>query len=325
MNDKVINNFKILQHIKKLNAMRKKLEAELISIAHRILQLKHKDDVRELHHEAQKLYEKLSVLLFVEENLGEVKPTIGLKEMEEKLEHAFDFDDKVVVAQLKEEELDEIIETKSKTKVKKIDPKIEDSAEAEVIKEKQNIAVKIQVEEPAHEIPKEELINESTPKTKPISIDDILNQVAPEPVFERVIEKKEDEIHEDVNRVIEKKIIESIHEESRANEVVTVADFMPEFKEITFEKVEEKTTTNLNDKISKSAGLSLNDRVAFEKNLFDGSTADLNRVISQIATFDSFEDAKNFIEEMVKPDYNDWIGKEEFETRFMEFVQSKFV
>ena len=56
--------------------MRKKLEAELISIAHRILKMKHKDDVRELHHETQKLYEKLSVLLFVEENFDEVKPTI---------------------------------------------------------------------------------------------------------------------------------------------------------------------------------------------------------------------------------------------------------
>jgi hypothetical protein len=307
--------------------MRKKLEAELISIAHRILQLKHKDDVRELHHEAQKLYEKLSVLLFVEENLGEVKPTIGLKEMEEKLEHAFDFDDKVVIAQLKEEELDEIIETKSKTKAKKIDPKIEDSIESEPKIEKQNIASKIQVEESAQEIPHEEVLNESAPEIKPISIDDILNQVAPEPVFERVVEKKEEEIHEDVNRIIEKKIIESIYEESSVNEVATATDFMPEFKEITFEKVEDKltTNTNLNDKISKSAGLTLNDRVAFEKNLFDGSTADLNRVISQVATFDSFEDAKNFIEEMVKPDYNDWIGKEEFETRFMEFVQSKFV
>jgi len=27
---------------------------------------------------------------------------------------------------------------------------------------------------------------------------------------------------------------------------------------------------------------------------------------------------------MVKPDYNEWEGKEEFASRFMEFVASKF-
>ncbi|WP_136666643.1 hypothetical protein [Flavobacterium sp. H122] len=304
--------------------MRKKLEAELISIAHRILQLKHKDDVRELHHEAQKLYEKLSVLLFVEENLGEIKPTIGLQEMEEKLEHAFDFDDKVVVAQLREEELDEIIETKSKAKAKKIDPKIEAPVEEEpAVEEKENTIVEEIAEEPVKEEIKEDVLVDTTSETKQISIDDLLNQVAPDPIFERVIDKNEEKIHEDVNKIIEKRIIENIKKEDAVNEEAS-SDLIPQFKEITFEKVEDKTATNLNDKISKSAGLTLNDRVAFEKNLFDGSTADLNRVISQIATFDTYEDAKNFIEEMVKPDYNDWAGKDEFASRFMEFVQSKF-
>src|SRR6218665_1286208 len=98
--------------------MRKKLEAELISIAHRILKIKNKEDVRELHHETQKLYEKLSVLLFVEENFDEVKPTIGIHEIEEKLERAFDFDEKIVVAELKEDDTVEI-----KTEIKE-EPKV---------------------------------------------------------------------------------------------------------------------------------------------------------------------------------------------------------
>ena len=45
--------------------MKKKLEADLISIAHRILQLKNKSDINQLYLETQKLYEKLSVLRFV--------------------------------------------------------------------------------------------------------------------------------------------------------------------------------------------------------------------------------------------------------------------
>ena len=70
--------------------MKKKLEAELISIAHRILKLKNKSELIQLHQESQKLYEKLSVLLFVEENFTGAQPTIGRSEAYEVLETAFD-------------------------------------------------------------------------------------------------------------------------------------------------------------------------------------------------------------------------------------------
>jgi outer membrane protein TolC len=63
--------------------MKKKLEADLISIAHRILKLKNKSELIQLHQETQKLYEKLSVLLFVENHFQEAKPTIGLAKIEE--------------------------------------------------------------------------------------------------------------------------------------------------------------------------------------------------------------------------------------------------
>ncbi|MBP9793376.1 MAG: hypothetical protein KBC56_05190 [Flavobacterium sp.] len=300
--------------------MKKKLEAELISIAHRILKLKNKEDVRELHHETQKLYEKLSVLLFVEENFDEVKPTIGLHDIEVKLEHAFDFDEKIVVAELKEEaEEIKIVEKEETKKEAKATEKIEPVVEA-IIKE-------TKMEEKLPEIPvaeakkEEPIIAIPTPDKKQISFDDILNAIQPEPIFERVsAAKKEEAIPAQISKIIEDKI-----EETPKETIELTTEFVPDFTEIAFEKAEEKPTANLNDKMTKNSGLTLNDRVAFEKNLFDGSTEDLNRVISQIATFDTFEDAKNFIDEMVKPDYNEWDGKEEFASRFMEFVESKFV
>lgn len=45
--------------------MQKKLESDLISLAHSILQLKNKDDVNVLHKKAFEVYEKLSVLKFI--------------------------------------------------------------------------------------------------------------------------------------------------------------------------------------------------------------------------------------------------------------------
>ena len=64
--------------------MKKRLEADLISIAHRILQLKNKSDINQLYLETQKLYEKLALLRFVDEHFGDSKPTIGQAAIEQK-------------------------------------------------------------------------------------------------------------------------------------------------------------------------------------------------------------------------------------------------
>ena len=84
--------------------MKKKLEADLISIAHRILQLKNRDDISVLQEEARKLYEKLSVLKFIEEHFESGSPTIGKVKASEILEKGFDYDDKVIVGSLPAEE-----------------------------------------------------------------------------------------------------------------------------------------------------------------------------------------------------------------------------
>ena len=57
--------------------MKKKLESDLISIAHKILKLKGKEDVIKMHAEVSALYEKLSVLKFAHENFEDDLPTIG--------------------------------------------------------------------------------------------------------------------------------------------------------------------------------------------------------------------------------------------------------
>ena len=48
--------------------MKKKLESELISIAHRVLKLTGKEDLSKMHEEIAKLYQKISILKFLEEH-----------------------------------------------------------------------------------------------------------------------------------------------------------------------------------------------------------------------------------------------------------------
>ncbi len=87
---------------------------------------------------------------------------------------------------------------------------------------------------------------------------------------------------------------------------------------------EETLPKNLNDVLGKGIQIGLNDRLAFIKNLFDDSTEDYQRVISQVQTMSSWEEAQSFIEQMIKPEYNQWEGKDAFETRFYKCLESNF-
>ena len=87
----------------------------------------------------------------------------------------------------------------------------------------------------------------------------------------------------------------------------------------------ESAVKSLNDKLKgKEIKVDLNNRLAFVKHLFNGSTEDYNRVLSQLSTIDTEERSMAFITNMVKPDYNNWVGKEEYEERFTALIEQRF-
>jgi hypothetical protein len=263
--------------------MKKRLESELISIAHRILKLKNKSELFQLHSETQKLYETLSVLKFVEENINIVQPKIDVAEIEFKIEKILDNNNEIIVPEVSQVELTE-----------------EKLVAAEVLEE-----TEIFLNNKNQEIVKEEILIEK------------------EEEIETFIEEK----------IIEEKpiIIESIEEEivvDKKKEPVQISFEDFQFDEPVFEKisnVKPLKPATLNEKLSKGLNIGINDRIGFVKHLFGDSNEDFNRVLSQLATFDTFVEAKNFIEEMVKPDYNDWKDQDEFSSRFMELLGNKFL
>ncbi len=101
--------------------------------------------------------------------------------------------------------------------------------------------------------------------------------------------------------------------------------------DLAFDKVEtlteekENKAKSLNDKLAKGISIDLNDRIGFVKHLFGNSNEDYNRVLSQLNSFNNFYETKTFIDEMVKPDYNNWEGKDDYANRFMEIVEKKFL
>ena len=240
--------------------MKKKLESDLISIAHRVLKLKGKEDVIKMYAEVTALQEKLAVLKFAQENFEDDIPTIGSDSS---------FFGMLDVA---------------------FNNKVSDNIELE-----DKIYVNLDTER--------EVITEPVMS----KIKDLVAQMPLETQLEVAIEESE----------------------NPTNELETLAAGfveMPEFEPIEeANKREAEAKKTLNDTL-KGNGLQigLNDKIAFIKHLFDGKSEDYDRVISQINTSSSYEDAKLLIHNIIKPDYNNWEGKEDYENRFMEILEGKF-
>ena len=298
--------------------MKKKLEADLISIAHRILKLKNKSELAQLHQETQKLYEKLSVLKFVEENFSDVKPTIGISKIEELVAIAFDKEEIIteeeVVSEVIEEEPIPVLEEE----IEETEEIIAEASEEPTSESEDNIDF-----EPHFELFKKEKVESKKSKkgAKQISFGDMLG-LNSEPIFERVqsstVSEESEVESEEIPEIEEaaEEVFLPAFEMSAPEESEEIEDIVEEF--------EVKKSDFSNDAFSKTISFGLNDKIAFEKQLFGGSSEDLNRVISQLSTFDTFDEAENFIEDMVKPDYNNWEGKDDYVARFMEIVEKKF-
>ena len=305
--------------------MKKRVEADLISIAHRILQLKNKSDINQLYLETQKLYEKLALLRFVEEHFGDSKPTIGQAAIEEKIEAAFEaIDNEVPITvtmeeihihetqatpeliseeEQEEEEQEELIETE--------EPLFEEEEEVATLDEETEEEEEEEIEAPfipAFELEKEEESIEETPKQEAVQIS-----------FEELIGGS---FSEDLFVKVESNSFETPMEEEP--EVAATPSLTLDEMELPEEVAEPKSAT-LNEKLAKGIQIDLNDRIAFTKHLFGNDPEDYNRVLNQLITFNTFYETRDFIRDMVKPDYNNWEGKEEYEARFMEIIEKKFL
>lgn len=245
--------------------MKKKLESELISIAHRVLKLTGKEDINKLHKEVAELYEKLTVLKFAQENFEDDMPTIETgSSFFGMLDEAFN-------------------------------NKVSDAVEVE-----DKVFVNVD------EVEEDDIMEHVTEKIK-----DIVAQMPEET-------QEVDDIIEDV--------VSEVKEEKTLEDLAVGFDELP-----IFEPVDTINTNNvkdapksLNDKLKSGIHIGLNDKIAFIKHLFDGSSEDYERVLSQLNTSQSFEEASNLIHTIIKPDYNHWEGKEEYEERFIQIIESKF-
>jgi hypothetical protein len=288
--------------------MKKKIAADLTSLAHRILQLKNKEDVSELQSIAKELYEKLTVLAFTEKHFADILPTAGDAEIERRLSNAFaeaqeDVDSITEeVEQVMEGTQEEVEEAFADKDLSYLFMPVDDDTREEI--ELPGIAtISKMVEEMPDELPK------TSAKI------DVPEVKAPDPEPTETSKSKEDSIETPDTKRYTKNDLEEI-----------TADFqtMPIFERKVNNATSDEKPVSLNDRLHKGLKFGMNDRLGFIKHLFNGSDQDFNRVISQLNTRTTFKDAQRFIDGMVKPDYNNWEGKETYANRFMELVERNY-
>ena len=343
--------------------MKKKLEADLISIAHRILKMKNKSDIVGLHQETQKLYEKLSVLRFVEEHFAGAKPTIGQSEVEARFDTGFDYDAETTEP-VKNLPVEALAAESTETETNNIESlpandehPVEDQEENEEIASVENDSDRESAENHNFQSADEEETTEASAvdtadqddqpgepgasEEAEVQMEEATPDAAPSgqseafaPAFELAFDPKTDDtpkpvtpqfsfddlLGKDYADPVFVKPEENIKSEPKTETVKS--DYKLPSPAATFG---ENKNISLNDRLSKGITIGLNDRIAFMKHLFNNSSEDYNRVLSQLITFDTYEDAKTFIDEMVKPDYNNWEGKEEYSQRFMEIIEKRFI
>ena len=341
--------------------MKKKIEGELISIAHRLLKLKNHTETVQLHEEVKKLYEQLTLLKFYEANTALVNEEFSESVFEEKVA-------KIVVGtiEVEDEEEEEIMEMASKEHIAQIeeelfenndisheafpgngDDEIEMASKEHIVQITEELFEKNDISHeafPEKEVKEEAVVEEvvevkeekkeitsnpeiiGTKVSKQISMDDILVHDYQATMFV----KKDETI---IEELIKEPVFEAVQAEEISGEVKEELDKSDEVEVVVKEElvVKEEIKEVIKEEpkaepvpTGKAIVLGLNDKIAFEKNLFAGNGDDLNRVISQLNTFTNWDEAKSFVLDFVKPDYNNWENKEEFEVRFLEIVENKF-
>ena len=275
--------------------MKKKLEADLISIAHRILQLKNKSDINQLFLETQKLYEKLAVLRFVEEHFSDAKPTIGQAEVVEKMKEFFEtiavpeFQKPPAIIQtaIEETPVIEIVEDNTISPDEAEEETEKSESEEEIIAAEEVstpiIIEPVVAEEESKEIVSEEKQEEKEEETlieKPLFV---LEETEIEPIetIKPETPKKKDVVQISFDDLLGGKYTDpdfvKVSDKKQNSESILPApsfDFQKEqvltASQTSFEKEEPKSIT-LNDKLVKEITIGLNDRIAFVKHLFGGS------------------------------------------------------
>ena len=134
---------------------------------------------------------------------------------------------------------------------------------------------------------------------------------------ESPVEKQPEPIKEEVK--ISKNVIKESKPVDNPYKNINKMSFVPKNEAHKNSKQPINTATH-----HKKINIGLNDRISFIKHLFDGDNEFYANFIDRLNAFDSYEAALRYINQEIKPEFNHWEGKDEYEFRLLQLLELKF-
>lgn len=277
--------------------MKKKIEADIHSLATDLLNNKKKGSTQEWKEFTMQLYEKLCVLEYLEGQLGISQDALN--------NEAKTITDRPTELKPVSETTEPIVPKEVETNIEAIQKDEKPLSDMDfgfeldtAIADSEKVKTKVEIKQDISEIKEVPLNVTAEPTKTPIQpekrqahdLQRFASTYKQTPVFSRKQTTTTDE------------------QPRRSNNSMQAAD----------------KPKSINDSLNRGLHIALNDRIAFINNLFEGSAQDFNRVLSQINTMDDFDAVQNFLNHQIKPDYKHWEGKEEYSERFITIIEKKF-
>ena len=343
--------------------MKEALEHDLITLATEILANEGEWNLAQLNKQAHKITEKITILTFVEkyyQTLGASEDRMyrTMRKVSDFIddnhqEDIFDIEveasevhpitaPKAVAKETPKEEPTTFVAMEPAPIAKEEKPAPAEKPVAKrILQEEQysepNWALPVnrsKTEEVAEPVEKAEIVEKPTPEEASAVTFEIEQPAIEQPAIEQPTIEKPEIDESELSKSAIKQLADFIQqpeytdEERILKQTPSLEEFISQSKHTVFDKKdadeEVKPAQSLNDKFGKTAQIGLNDKLAFVQKLFFGSESEYNKVVKHIADLHSMQDAVVYIEQEVKPTYNYWKGKEEYEQRFLDLVLKRF-
>ncbi len=291
--------------------MKKQLEKELRELAESIVATKSNLDLPLLKKETEKLLERVTILSFVEKYYNSIGSS------EDRLQYTM------------KKVADFIEDDQNENDIFNLPVKTTQVQQIVIAQNEKKSAIENQATQSIQQQEIKETKNTQQSQAKP-NYTTTGQQNSAYKAYQDIIQRQQQEqapLTEEKRTVSEiKTIVDPESEIIQKNQ--PLEDFISQTQYPVFEKKEEvtevKTSPSLNDRLGKTTQIGLNDRLAFIRQLFFGSESEYNNVVQHINNLQSVQDIAIYIEQEIKPIYNYWRGKEDYEERFLSLMLKRF-
>jgi len=286
--------------------MKKVLEDELMSLAHRILKLRNRAEIHELKEQAAVLHEKLAVLSFAEKHFEGLKPTIKKHDVEKSIEADYSEEHKDFSHPDGTEYNEDQIYEHNTEKIKDIVSQMPYETEQvdKMFSETDENDSKPKPQSP----PK----SDSAEQDFGVHFDDL-------PDFEPASEQKPSETSKSSKD--DKKDISKEDDSDNDKKTNKTKDDNKTERTIDLFSQNKKS---LNDSLNQDLKIGLNDRLSFVNQLFKGDTKAYENFIKTINSLDKADAVKTYLDELITGEYTFWKDKEDSFNRLMHIISKKF-